>query len=317
MLAVQLCRILSAVLYSGSATVCRTHKSRCMPPCCALAALWLQVIHMLKGVANPGPAFQLDAVRDAYTPRPGVHLHSSSHGSTRSLLARFAQAATAVRRVQAFCTAAVRCAGSVGVDMAAGSGGSQEQREERRLYSLPTVAAFAAAVAEQQQGLQQQVLVLEAAFNSGALTSLLQLEQRTTGLAQQAAMLAALARRCCTWRGSAAETAAGLLSSLYAALQLQLLQARSQGGLLGTSVCGVARQRGHAHATSAVRTRGLHMRLSAAAALCMPTQCISNLIPSPCLALFPAFLQAGWLPPCYCASSPLPAARCWRCCTAG
>lgn len=189
----------------------------------------LQVIHMMKGVADPGPAFQLDAVRDAYTPRQGVHLHSSSHGSARSLLARFAQAATAVRRVQAFCSAALRSAGSVGA-MDAAVGGSQEQREEQRLFSLPTVAAFAAAVAEQQQGLQQQVLVLEAAFNSGALTSLLQLAQRTAGLAQQAALLAALARRCCAWRGSPAETAAGLLSGLYDALQLQLLQARSQGG---------------------------------------------------------------------------------------
>lgn len=189
--------------------------------------LHVQAIHMLKGVADPGPAFHLDAVRDAYTPRPGMHLHSSSHGSARSLLARFAQAGTSVRRVQAFCAAAVRCACSVGV---AALGGSQEQQEERRLYSLPTVSAFAAAVAEQQQGLQQQVLVLEAAFNSGALTSLLQLSQRTAGLAQQAAMLAALPRRCCMWRGSAAETAAGLLSGLYDALQLQLLQARSQGG---------------------------------------------------------------------------------------
>ncbi|PRW51046.1 gamma-tubulin complex component 5-like [Chlorella sorokiniana] len=189
-----------------------------------------QVIHMLKGVAHPGPAFQLDAVRDAYAPRPGVHLHSSSHGSARSLLARFAQAATAIRRVQAFCATAVRCSGSVGAEAAAG-GGSQEQQEERRLYSLPTVSAFAAAVAEQQQVLQQQVLVLEAAFSSGALTSLLQLAQRTTGLAQQAALLAALARRCCAWRGSAAETSAGLLSGLYDALQLQLLQARSQGGV--------------------------------------------------------------------------------------
>ena len=42
-------------------------------------------------------------------------------------------------------------------------------------------------------------------------------------------MLAALARRCCCWRGSPAETSAALLTELYEALQLQLLQARSQG----------------------------------------------------------------------------------------
>lgn len=176
---------------------------------------------MLKGVADPGPAFQLDPVRDAYAPRASVHMHSSSHGSTRALLARFAAAGTAVRRVQAFCAAAVRGGGCGGSTTAEG--------DEQRLYALPTVAAFAAAVAEQQQGLQHQVLVLEAAHSSGTLDTLLQLHQRVTGLAEQATLLAALARRCCTWRGSPADTAASLLSGVYDALQLQLLQARSQG----------------------------------------------------------------------------------------
>lgn len=198
------------------------------PPAALAPAAHTQVIHMLKGVATPGPALQLDPVRGAYAPTPGVHLHSSSHGAARALLARFAEAATAVRRVQAFCAAAV-AGGSVASAAAAAQGSDAEEEAERRLHALPTVAAFAAAVAEQQQGLQRQVLVLEAAAASGALTSLLQLQQRTAGLAQQAALLAALLRRCCVWRGSPAETAAGLLSGLHEALQLQLMQARSQG----------------------------------------------------------------------------------------
>ena len=191
-----------------------------------------QVIHMLKGVSSPGPAFQLDPVRGAYLPAPGVHLHSSSHGSARVLLQRFAATATAVRRVQAFCSAAVRAGGGRS-GSAAGEGADEEdegqEQEERALHSLPTVAAFAAAVAEQQQGLQQQLVVIEAAFSSGALLSLLQLQQRTACLAEQAGALAAMARRCCCWRGSPAETSAALLTGLYEALQLQLLQARSQG----------------------------------------------------------------------------------------
>lgn len=257
--------------------------------------LHVQVIHMLKGVADPGPAFHLDAVRDAYTPRPGVHLHSSSHGSARSLLARFAQAGTAVRRVQAFCAAAVRCAGSVGVAALA------EQQEDRRLYSLPTVSAFAAAVAEQQQSLQQQVLVLEAAFNSRALTSLLQLSQRTAGLAQQAAMLAALPRRCCMWRGSAAETAAGLLSGLYDTLQLQLLQARSQGG----------------HVWAAMAWQGGFAPMLSAPCHCCSAFCVLHAAANPHHLLALTNSQVEWPPPCCCASSRPPAARCWQCCMAG
>lgn len=178
---------------------------------------------MLKGVATPGPAFRLDSVRGTYQPCPRVHLHSSSHGAARALLQHFASAASAVRRVQAFCSGAVR---------GSGSGAVAAEDEEARLHALPTVAAFAAAVAEQEQGLQQQVLILEAAASSGALRSLLQLQQRTAGLAQQAQLLSSLARCCCRWRGSPAETSAGLLSGLHEALQLQLLQARSQGGSL-------------------------------------------------------------------------------------
>jgi hypothetical protein len=136
-----------------------------------------------------------------YLPFPGVHLHSSSHGSARALLLRFAATATAVRWVQAFCSAAVR-AGSGTSGSTAGDGVDEmedagQEQEERRLHSLPTVTAFAAAVAEQQQGLQQQLLVIEAAFSSGALLSLLQLQQRAACLAEQAGVL----RR---WPGAAA-----------------------------------------------------------------------------------------------------------------
>ncbi len=223
---------------------------------------------MLKGVASPGPAFQLDPVRDAYHPRPGVHLHCSSLGSARAVLARFARCATALRRVQAFCASVARggrpagelpgqprgvapgrAAESVSLhaqqqphsrrqqqqqqqseDQPQKDGGlPHPDAEEQRLLVLPTVAAFAAAVAEEEQALQQQVLVLEVACTSGALGSLLQLQQRTASLAEHAELLAALARRCCAWRGSAADSATGLLSTLHDALQQHLLLARSQG----------------------------------------------------------------------------------------
>jgi hypothetical protein len=155
-----------------------------------------------------------------------VHLHCSSHGSLRALLQRFARTATALRRVQRFCAAVQSAAGTPpGPWLASAAPGSH-----RQLLSLPTVAAFAAAVAEQQQGLQQQVLVIEAAQSSGALLSLLQLQQRTASLAEQAALLEGLVQRCCRRRGSAAESAAGLLSGLHEGLEVQLLQARSQGG---------------------------------------------------------------------------------------
>lgn len=207
---------------------------------------------MLKGVASPGPAFQLDPVNDAYQPRRGVHLHCSSLGSARALLARFARCATSLRCVQAFCAAVARGgrpggepSGRLGGPAPGGAvqGVRQQQHDpkqgadglpseddgEHRLLALPTVAAFASAVAEEEQALQQQVLVLEVACSSGALGSLLQLQQRTAGLAQQAELLAGLVRRCCARRGSAADSAAGLLSTLHDALQQQLLLARSQG----------------------------------------------------------------------------------------
>ncbi|KAL4444278.1 hypothetical protein ABPG75_012015 [Micractinium tetrahymenae] len=207
-----------------------------------------QVLHMLKGVASPGPAFQLDPVRDAYHPRPGVHLHYSSMGSARALLARFARWATALRRVQAFCAAVARGSRPDGGPLGPESAHDQERQQqeqdvgkhsqrdapEQRLLALPTVAAFAAAVAEEEQALQQQVLVLEAACTSGVLGSLVQLRQRTASLAEQAELLAALARRCCAWRGTAADSAAGLLSALHEALLQQLLLVRSQGGALAS-----------------------------------------------------------------------------------
>lgn len=186
---------------------------------------------MLKGVSNPGPAFQLDALGGgAYTPRPGVHLHSSSQGSARALLQRFARAGTALRRVQSFCAAVQQAGGSPGSAWASGSSDDAAEAQ-RQLLALPTVAAFAAAVAQQQQCLQQQLLVIEAALASGAALTLLQLQQRTASMAQQAAVLERLAARCCRRRASAAETAAGLLSGLHEALQVELLQARSQGEL--------------------------------------------------------------------------------------
>lgn len=210
---------------------------------------------MLKGVATPGPAFQLDPVRGAYQPRPGVHLHCSSLGSARAVLARFARCASALRRAQTFCAAVARGGrpGSEppgqleGAALGGALGGAQQQLQEQReqrqaadglprregaeqlLFTLPTVAAFAAAVAEEEQALQQQVLVLEAACASGALSSLLQLQQRTASLAEQAELLALLLRRCCAWRSSAADSATGLLSTLHDTLQHHLLLARSQG----------------------------------------------------------------------------------------
>ena len=256
---------------------------------------------MLKGVATPGPAFRLDPVRAAYAPTPGVHLHSSSHGAARALLGRFAEAATAVRRVQAFCAAAA-AGGSVAAAAAAAS--EEAAAEQRRLYALPTVAAFAAAVAEQQQGLQRQVLILEAAAASGALSSLLQLQQRTAGLAQQAALLAALARRCCVWRGSPAETAAGLLSGLYEALQLQLAQARSEGE------AGVHR----ALAVGGDENNQLPVKLPSAAPPCISHGLSAPPALSPAV---PAAPQAACWPRCCCGCSPPPAARCWPPCTPG
>ncbi|KAL4854307.1 Gamma-tubulin complex component 6 [Chlorella vulgaris] len=205
------------------------HPERVLEPrlCFHESELVQQVIHMLKGLCSPGPAFELDSAREAYVPRKGVHLHCSSHGSLRVLLQRFARTATALRRVQRFCTAVQSAAGSPpGPWLASAAPGSH-----RQLLSLPTVAAFAAAVAEQLQGLQQQVLVVEAALSSGALLSLLQLQQRTASLAEQAALLEGLVQRCCRRRGSAAESAAGLLSGLHEGLEVQLLQARSQGGV--------------------------------------------------------------------------------------
>ncbi|KAI3426972.1 hypothetical protein D9Q98_006916 [Chlorella vulgaris] len=205
------------------------HPERVLEPrlCFHERELVQQVIHMLKGLCSPGPAFELDSAREAYAPRKGVHLHCSSHGSLRALLQRFARTATALRRVQRFCAAVQSAAGSPPRPWLA----SAAPGSHRQLLSLPTVAAFAAAVAEQLQGLQQQVLVVEAALSSGALLSLLQLQQRTASLAEQAALLEGLVQRCCRRRGSAAESAAGLLSGLHEGLEVQLLQARSQGGV--------------------------------------------------------------------------------------
>jgi hypothetical protein len=188
-------------------------------PC---AALWLaQVMHVLKGVSTPGPAFELDAAAGVYATRPGVHLHCTSHGSIRSLLQRFARVGSALRRVQAFCAAARRAAGAQPGDWAAARGG--------KMLSLPTAAAFAAAVAAQERELQQQVLVVEAALAGGAQLTLLQLQQRTAALAEQALLLEGLVQRCCRSRDGPADTAAGLLTQLHDELQAHLLQARSQG----------------------------------------------------------------------------------------
>ena len=179
----------------------------------------LQTVHMLQGVSAPGPAFQLDPVRGAYSPCPGVHRASSSQGSARALLARFCSTASALRRVRAFCAAAG----------GRGSSSGEAEPDQARLLRLPSVVAFAAAVGEQLQVAERQLLVLQSALDAGALLSLQQLQQRTACLAEQAALLDGLVRRCSAWRGSAADTAASLLTALYQALQLQLLQARSQG----------------------------------------------------------------------------------------
>jgi hypothetical protein len=276
----------------------------------------VQVIHMLKGVSCPGPAFQLDTVRGGYRPVPGVHLNSSSHGSARALLLRFAATATAVRRVQAFCSAAVRAGGGASGSVAGGGAdevGEGQGCEEHRLHSLPTVAAFAAAVAEQQQGLQQQLLVVETAFSSGALLSLLQLQQRTACLAEQAGVLAALSRRCCCWRGSPVETSAALLTELFEALQLQLLQARSQGEPATASQrAPCTHQCEHGFGVQQMPNWqpgwGGQQQL-------MPLQC-SCLTAWLCVRLNVPLQAACWQP-CCCGCSPRPAAPCWRHYTSG
>eukprot|EP00887_Chlorella_sp_A99_P001169 scaffold14.g1169.t1 len=176
---------------------------------------------MLKGVAAPGPAFELDAVRDTYRPAPGAHLASASHGALRALLGRLAELATTLRRVGAFVADVQR----------GGAGDTGGCEDAGCLRALPTVAAFAAAVGAALRSLQRQLLVLELAAGSGAPLTLLQLEQRAGGLAPQAALLLELAKAC-AWRHSAAQTAAELLSALHARLQLHVLLARSQGGVL-------------------------------------------------------------------------------------
>ena len=206
---------------------------------------------MLEGVSVPGPAFRLDPGQDAYLPTPGVHLHCASQGALRALLLRFADLATTLRHISAFCasvlhyqpqqSAAAR-SGAVSADAAdgdsraAGSSSSSAVDVESaayqvsRLRELPTVTAFAAAVEAALQALQRQLLVVELAAGAGTPLTLLQLEQGTEGMVPQARLLLALTRSC-VWRESAAESVADLLSLLHAELQQHMLLARAQGAL--------------------------------------------------------------------------------------
>ncbi len=88
------------------------------------------------------------------------------------------------------------------------------------------------------QALQQQLIPLEVAARSGALT-LLQLEHHLEGVRRQATALQAAARQC-VWRGGAAETAAGLLDAVHDMVQRELMQAPSQGACANAALAAGA-----------------------------------------------------------------------------
>lgn len=174
-----------------AAPFCRLKMLKILPllACCPwFACLGAQVMHMLQGVSDPGPAFQLDPVRSTYTVVPGVHMHASSGGSTRALLTCFAELGSVLRSVHEFCQSMLTpddgegasggihslgalMGSSVSTSGAAGAagggsssrGGGQEGEDDNaslmlrvllkgdtsRLRELPTAAAFAAALDSQ------------------------------------------------------------------------------------------------------------------------------------------------------------------------
>lgn len=181
---------------------------------------------MLKGLKAPGPAFTFEPSSASYHVLRGVHTADLAPASTENLLEKFAALATQLRRVQAFSDAIIFTSAA---EMETSPSGAQEIEA---LRALPTVAAFGAAVSQQVLSIRGQLVDFEELLaNNSDHLKLLSLRLKLAVVSRQVTAVHQAVQGC-RWRGDPARTAASVLDVLHNALEVQLMQSGSHGGVV-------------------------------------------------------------------------------------
>ncbi|KAL0024129.1 hypothetical protein WJX77_000413 [Trebouxia sp. C0004] len=155
-----------------------------LPPathCTSEAELAQQVVRMLRGAQDPGPAFRLDRGSGSFTANSDTHVPHLSHSSLHHMLGSFAATGTDLLKLQTF------------VNKVQSAVSSQSWQASRAQSSVsPTLAAFAAALADQMHPMWAKLVEIEQSLGiteTSIKVSLLHLEYQLQGVLRRIGLL--------------------------------------------------------------------------------------------------------------------------------
>ncbi|KAL0048039.1 hypothetical protein WJX82_006302 [Trebouxia sp. C0006] len=223
------CLLLSVAAAQGSEDT--------LPPathCTTEAELAQQVIRMLRGAQDPGPAFRLDRRSGSFTANSDTHVPHLSHSSLHHMLGGFAAAGTDLLKLQTF------------VNKVQSAVSSQSWQASRAQSSVsPTLAAFAAALADQMHPMWAKLVEIEESLGmteTSSKVSLLHLEYQLQGVLRRIGLLKDVWEEALSTEGHSKDhpvTAAQLSCDLLTKLKSVLHHYSIQGGPRGRQEAAV------------------------------------------------------------------------------